>query len=116
MCLPFKSGVSVFCIPLGLPELIPADFKSQKLWGLVFPGQGVLDVGLDPLIPQGGSLYCDNPCVCGSLPVVHHTGSLVPNHISGLLPSQYGFFFMTLAVEELFCQSSCHLQSELHYI
>lgn len=58
VCLPFKSGVSVSYILLSLPEFSPADFQSQRLWGLFFPvQQGVLDVELDPLIPQGGSLY-----------------------------------------------------------
>lgn len=62
----------VMCLPLKVESQFPISFwVSQNLALLIFkardygglssqgrcPGQGVLDVGLDPLIPQGGSLY-----------------------------------------------------------
>ena len=60
LCAPFKSGISISHIPLGLLKVSPAGLQSQKFWGLVFPVQdsqaGEPNVGLGPLTPWGESL------------------------------------------------------------
>ena len=56
---PYRPGVFDSCRPLALPELSPADFQSETLWGLILRMriqyrylEGYLRLGLEPF--EGG--------------------------------------------------------------
>ena len=70
LCVPFKSEVSIYPSPLGLPKLGPAGLQSQMLWGLVLlmqdPWVAEPYVGLRILTPVGEPLQCNYTPVCGS--------------------------------------------------
>ena len=67
-CMSFKSRVSIFCCSLAFLDISPAGFQ-RHIMGAHFPGEVVWamepNVGLRPLIPQGGT-------VTVSLPLVGH--------------------------------------------
>ena len=68
LCVPFKSGVSVFYSPLALPNISPTGFQSQIFGGLVFsvqdPQAGDPDAGLRLLAPWENLHGCDFPPTC----------------------------------------------------
>lgn len=106
-CWPFKSRDSVSYSPLILPELSHTDFQSHILWELLLPLQMLrardTQLGWIPLVsqvvpPHLGYLSCLWVATC-----VWGVGSLLC-----LFPachSQWGFFFILLALKDLLCQS-----------
>lgn len=106
VCCTFKSRVSISYGPLALLELSPTDYQNQMCYGGLFfqwrsAGQGVPQMGLDSLTPQGGpvclwySLY-----LWVSYPRVWFlTTSLT--HSTFLM----WLFLLSLAMKQLFCLS-----------
>lgn len=70
LCSSFKSRDLVSSSSPVLLVLISADLQNHMSWELIFlvqvPGVRVLDVGPEPLAPQGVPLVCDIPPTCGS--------------------------------------------------
>ena len=75
------------------------------------PELGLHNVGLDPLTPLR-----DSPPVISLLLMGYEARKLVPQHISTPPTLLNLAFSWSLAVEDLFYQSSGHFQSELHYM
>ena len=105
VCNPLKNRVSVSHTPPALPDISPTGFQTQILWVFIFPVQvsqaGEPDVELRPLAPQWGPLWLWYPsCLWVAKPGVW---VLIRPHLCPSYPSQWGLFFISLGIENLFC-------------
>lgn len=89
---------------------------SSQLWGLVFqmldPRAGVLNMGHEPITPQGGSLSQQNPLLfCVPCWAIGPELLLLPSY-----RTPCGSFFTAMVVEKPFCQSPVSFQQELLHV